>query len=465
MKKLILITLFFILSCSSHQSKKNPVDYVDPFIGTAYFAHMYPGAGLPFGMVQLSPDVYNVGWAYASGYLYDDNSIMGFSHTHFSGPGGATLGDILLMPTVNNKIQIDPGSRGNPDLGYRSRFDHTEESASPGYYSVQLKDYNIKVELTVTKRVGLHKYTFPQAENAHIIIDLGHSIGKLSQKKSNIKVINNQCIEGYKTSRLGVVYFVMEFSKPFTSFGTWNKIYPKPESGGGFINPYKTAETGRQIGVFLDYSMAEGEAVHVKVAISHVSIAGAAKNLEEELPDWDFDGVRRQAEKMWNKELQLVEVTGGSEKEKQIFYTALYHSLLSQQIFNDVDGRFFGMDGKVHTAQGYDFYPSFLAWDTYRSEQPLMLLLEPRRANDMMKSIAEKTKNFGWFPAQHTWNNFGQGMVGDHLIPMVADAYAKGIRNYDIDFLYEMMWKKATDLPPAPISQRAARRGLQYYKE
>ena len=463
MKSLMLSILIFILSCTAQQDKKKPVDYVDPFIGTAYYAHMYPGVGLPYGMVQLSPDVYNVGWSYGSGYLYDDSSIMGFSHTHFSGPGGTRLGDILLMPTVNNKIQIDPGPRENPDLGYRSHFEHSEESASPGYYTVRLKDYHINVELTLTKRVGFHRYTFPKAENAHIIIDLGHSLGRLPQKKSHIKILNNRRIEGYKASGMVIVYFVIELSKPFTSFGTWNKSYPKPESGGGFLNPYKTAETGRQIGVFLDYSTIEGESVLVKVSISHVSIAGAAKNLKSELPDWDFDGVRRQAEETWNNELKVVEVAGGSEKGKQIFYTALYHSFLPQQIFNDVDGRYFGMDGKVHTAQGYDFYPSFSAWDTYRSEQPLMLLLVPRRANDMMKSIAEKTKNYGWLPVQHAWNRFGQGMVGDHLIPMVADAYVKGIRNYNIDSLYEMMWKKATQMPPASISPTAARRGLKYY--
>ncbi|MCK5457173.1 MAG: GH92 family glycosyl hydrolase, partial [Melioribacteraceae bacterium] len=431
MKRILILFLIVVVACSSDKHKKL-TDYVDPFIGTDYFAHTFPGATLPFSMVQLSPDVHNEGWTYSSGYQYADKSIMGFSHTHFSGSGWIVLGDILIMPTINDEIQIDPGSRENPDEGYRSRFDHAEESASPGYYSVHLKDYNIKAELTVTKRVGFHKYTFPDADNAHILIDLGHSLDSLSLQKSHIKVINKTRIEGYKSSQLGTLYFVAEFSKPFRSFGTWNKSYAKPESGGGFINPYKTAESGREVGVFLDYSTSQNEEILVKVAISHVSIDGAKKNLEVELPGWNFRQVRREAMNTWEEELAKVEIEGGSEEQKQIFYTSLYHSLLAQQISNDVDGKFFGMDGEVHLAEGYDFYPSFFAWDTYRSEQPLMVLLEPHCANDMIKSIVTKTKNYGWLPAQHAWNNFGQGMVGDHLVPMVTDAYVKGIRDYDI---------------------------------
>lgn len=462
MKTFLVLLLITLTACSSDVDK-DLADYVDPFIGTGYFAHTFPGATLPFSMVQLSPDTFNEGWTYSSGYQYADESIMGFSHTRFSGSGWIVLGDILIMPTINDEIQINPGSRENPDEGYRSRFDHAEEFASPGYYSVHLKDYNIKAELTVTQRVGFHKYTFPDADNAHILIDLGHSLGQLSEKNSQIKIISKTQIEGYKTSLLGTLYFVAEFSKPFTSFGTWNESYAKPESDGGFINPYKTAESGKEVGVFLDYSTTLGEEVLVKVAVSHVSIDGAKKNLESELPGWDFNHVHKEARKIWNEELAKVEIEGGSEEHRQIFYTSLYHSLLVQQISNDVDGKYFGMDGKVHTAEGYDFYPSFFAWDTYRSEQPLMVLLEPQRTNDMIKSIITKTKNYGWLPAQHAWNNFGQGMVGDHLVPMVADAYAKGIRDYDISFIYDMMRKKATEMPPSSINPSFARPGLKHY--
>jgi predicted alpha-1,2-mannosidase len=462
---LIVSIMFFAISGCNNKSTKLPVDYVDPFIGTDYFAHTFPGATLPFAMVQLSPDEHDEGWTYSSGYQYADNSIMGFSHTHYSGTGWISSGNILIMPTVNDEIHTGPGPRDNPDQGYRSRFDHSEETASPGYYAVQLKDYKINAELTVTKRVGFHKYAFPDAENAHILIDLGHSLGGLSERKSHIKIINKTTIEGYKSSHLGVLYFVIKLSKPFTSFGTWNKGYKKPESDGGFINPYKTAESGKEVGVFLNYSTSQNEPIMVKVAISHVSINGARKNLEAELPGWDFNKVVKEANNVWNEELEKVEIESDNEERKQIFYTSFYHALLAQQISNDVDGRYFGMDGKVHTAEGYDFYPSFFAWDTFRSEQPLMVLLEPQRANDMVKSIVTKTKNYGWLPAQHAANRFGQGMVGDHLVSMVADAYLKGIQDYDIDFIYNMMRKKATELPPSPIRPSAGRRGLKYYAE
>jgi len=461
---LVLIVLVYLnLSACNQKESESPADYVNPFIGTAYFGHTFPGATLPFAMVQLSPDTDTEGWTYASGYRYADKSIMGFTHTHYSGVGWNKLGDILIMPTVNDEIQVDPGTRENPDAGYRSRFEHSDEKASPGYYAVKLKDYNIFAELTATKRVGLHKYTFPDAENAHILIDLGHSIGALSEKNSHISVVSNTRIEGYKSSSFGKLYFVALFSKPFSSFGTWNNSYKKPESGGGFINPYKTDETGKRVGVFLDYSTSKDEAIYVKVSISYVSIEGAEKNLEAELPHWDFLKVQKQAINNWNEVLSKIEIEGGSQKQKKIFYSSLYHSLLAQQISNDVDGRYYGMDNSIHKAEDHDFYPTFFAWDTYRSEHPLMTLIEPRRTNDMMKSIVAKTVNYGWLPAQHAGNVFGQGMVGDHLVPIVTDAYIKGIRDYDIESVYNLMRKKATELAAEPINSKYSRPGLQYF--
>ena len=467
MKNFLLFFSFALLSILGCNQKKTEklTNFVDPFIGTGYFGHTFPGATLPFAMVQLSPDTYTQGWTYAAGYNYADNSIMGFSHRHFSGVGMTALGDILLMPTVTDKIQVNPGSRENPDEGYRSRFDHVDETASPGYYSVKLKDYGVKVELTTTKRVGLHKYTFPKANNAHVLIDLGHSLGKLSEKKSHIEIVNNSLVQGYKVSPQGTVYFVAEFSKPFTSYGTWNKSYKKPESAGNVINPYKSAESGREVGVFLDYSTHKNEAILVKVAISTVSIEGAKMNLNAELAHWDFSKVRKDADKTWNTELNKIKIAGSSKKKKRIFYTALYHSLLSQQIANDVDGKFYGMNGKIHTAEDYDFYPSFSAWDTYRSEHPLMTIIEPGRSNDMIKSIVTKTKNHGWLPAQHFSNLFRASMVGDHLVPIVVDAYMKGIRDYDIEYIYEMMKKKATEEAPANLDPENSRPGLKNFIE
>lgn len=459
--QIILITALSLSACNE---QNEPVDYVDPFIGTDFFAHMFPGPGLPFGMVHLSPDTYNKGWTYASGYQHADNSIMGFSHTHYSGVGMVAKGDILVMPTVGQKLRITPGSRENPDEGYRSRFDHSEEIASPGYYSVHLKDYDIKAELTVTQRAGMHRYTFPKSENAHILLDLGHIIGNAPSEKSHLEFVNNNSIEGYKVSQEATVYFVAEFSKPFAAYGTWDGNYKTPESSASLF-PYKSAESGNNIGAFVNYHTTKDEIILLKIGLSYVNVEGARKNLQAEIPAWDFNRVRKEAEDTWNKELKKIEVNSKQEEKKQIFYTALYHSLMAQVISSDVDGKFFGMDGKVHVAEDYSFFPSFLCWDTYRSEHPLMTLVEPEHVNDMIKSIVTKTRNYGWLPAQHHRNVFGQGMVGDHLVPIIVDAYMKGFRDWDIEFIYEAMRKKAMEPPPPPLSPSAARSGLKYFKE
>lgn len=457
---LLLLSVLVTLS----QTKK-PVDYVDPFIGTDFFGHTFPGSSLPYSMIHLSPDVNTKGWTSCAGYYYSENSIMGFSHTHWSGVGMVDGGEILLMPTVGNKIQIQPGTLENPDLGYRSRFDHENETASPGYYSVLLTDYNVWAEITTTKRVGFHRYTFPESLNSRIILDLGHQIGDAAKKgSSEITIRSNTLIEGKKTSSLGNVYFVADFSKPFQYYGTFDATYFTPESGGS-IFPYKNAEKGIDIGTFVTYQTSEDEQILVKVGISFVSIEGARKNLNEEIPHWDFDKVKTDATEIWNKELSKIIIEETAEDKKQIFYTSMYHSLLATYISQDVDGNYFGMDGKIHRAKNYDFYSSFSCWDTYRSQQPLLTLITPNHVNDMIKSITAKTENFGWLPAQHFQNNFRESMVGDHLIPIITDAYIKGFRDYDINLLYEAMRKKALENPMSPIPKNAGRSGLNYYKE
>lgn len=458
---IILLGLSFP-SCQENPDKKDDLThFVDPFTGTDFFGHLYPGPALPFGMVHLSPDTYNKGWTYAAGYQYADNSIMGFSHTHFSGTGMVAGGDLLIMPTTGQRIQVTPGSRENPDEGCRSRFDHGDEKASPGYYSVFLKDYGIRAELTATKRAGMHRYTFPATNDAHILIDLGHILGNRPGGKSHLEFRNRQTIEGFKISQNAVVYFVIKFSRPFKTYGTWDAGYRTPESGASLF-PWKSAESGENIGAFVNYTTTQGEEIIVKVGLSYVSVEGARKNLDSEIPGWDFDRIRQNARHEWNDELKKIKVSGDNVK-KQILYTALYHSLLAQYISNDVDGKYMGMDGKVHTAEGYDFFPSFSCWDTYRSEHPLITLIEPEHVNDMIRSITDKTKHYGWLPAQHFRNTFGQGMAGDHLFPIIVDAYMKGFRDYDVDFLFDAMWKKATQLPPPPLPASNGRSGLKYY--
>ncbi|MBX2843240.1 MAG: GH92 family glycosyl hydrolase [Flammeovirgaceae bacterium] len=466
--KILFSIVFFIPLFSFQQPElantdKKSVDYVDPFIGTDFFGHTFPGATSPFGMVQLSPDNDTEGWTYSSGYSYQDNTIMGFSHTHLSGTGYTGCGDVLFMPTIGNKIDVVPGPKDNPSMGYRSTFSHEKETSKPGYYSVILDDYNIKVELTTTKRVGFHRYTFPKSGKAPIIIDLGHTIGGTAEDDiSKITIENDSIITGMKSSRGVKVYFAAHFSKPFRYSGTFDAGYYTPESGASLF-PYKNEEIGRKIGGFFIYETNANEEILVKVGISFVSVEGAKRNLESEINHWDFDQVKQNAYDEWNKELSKLQVIDKSEDKKSIFYTAVYHSLLAQQTSQDIDGKYFGMDSKVHTLESGDFYPSFSCWDTYRTEHPLMTIIARNHVNDMIRSIVAKAKAYGWMPAQHFRNEFGQGMVGDHLIPIVVDAYLKGYRDYDTEFIYQAMKIKALGLPPAPFPASAGRSGISDY--
>ena len=470
LSQLLICLSFFSLTTYSCTEKNNqqaekgaPSQYVNPFMGTQFFGHTYPGASLPFAMIHVSPDCNTTGWTYAAGYTYSDSYIIGFSHTHFSGTGMTAGGDILFQPTVTDKIQVVPGSDANPDNGYRSKFNHENEKASPGYYSVVLKDYNINVELTASKRVAFHRYTFPESKNANIIIDIGHQIGgSVGNGPSEISILNNSQIEGHKSTSSGEVYFCASFSKPFKYYGTFDASSRRPESNGS-IFPYKNGETGDKIGAFVTYQTAENEQIMVKVAISYISTEGARKNLETEINDWDFERVRNEARTTWDNELSRIKIEGASAEQKEIFYTSIYHSLLAQYISQDVDGKYFGMDGKVHEAAGYDFYGSFSCWDTYRSQHPLLTIIAPEHVNDFIKSIGAKIKDFGWLPAQHFMNVYRESMVGDHLIPIIVDAYIKGYRDFDAEFIYEAMKKKALEMPQPPLPISSGRSGLEYY--
>ena len=469
--RLFVLTFIFVFhslcgfsTAPLRADQKQPADYVNPFLGTDFFGHTFPGASLPYAMVHLSPDIDTKGWTYCAGYVYSGTSIMGFSHTHWSGVGMTNGGDVLLMPVTGKKLQIVPGPQNNPDEGYRSRFSHEDETASPGYYSVLLKDYNIKAELTATQRAGFHRYTFPKTDNAKIILDLGHQIGNMSSEEdSHLKIVDNYRIEGEKSAGLGKVYFVAEFSKPFRYYGTFDASYVTPESGGS-IFPYKNEEKGDKIGAFVTFETEESEQVLVKVGISYTSVEGARKNLQTEIQDWDFDKVKNNARQIWNDELSKIAIDGATTDQKEIFYTSLYHSFLAQYISQDADGKYFGSDGKIHIAKGYNFYGSFSCWDTYRSQHPLLTLTAPEHVNSFIKSIVAKVENYKWLPAQHFLNVFGEAMVGDHLIPVIVDAYMKGFRDYDINTLYNAMRKKALENPQPPVPKNAGRSGLDFYK-
>jgi predicted alpha-1,2-mannosidase len=468
LKSTLLTAIFLVFAFTSVNAKskaKKPVDYVNPFLGSDFFGHTFPGASLPNALVHLSPDVYTEGWTYCAGYIYQANSLMGFSHTHWNGVGMVNGGEILLMPTVNNKIQVVPGSRENPDEGYRSRFDHKDENASPGYYSVVLKDYDVKAELTSTKRAGFHRYTFPESDRSRIILDVGHQIGDMKGTQlSRLDIVSNTRIEGSKSAGLGMVHFVAEFSKPFAYYGTFDAGYGTPESGAG-VFAYKNGEKGDKIGAFVGYTTKQNEQVLVKVGISYVSIEGARKNLETEIPHWNFDKTRNDARNIWNEKLSRIKIEGTTDDKKEIFYSALYRTFLAQYITQDVDGKYWGSDNKVHETDGYDFYGSFSCWDTYRTQHPLITYTSPENVNDMIKSIEDKVRNYGWLPAQHFLNVYGEAMVGDHLIPIIVDAYMKGYRDYDVELLYEAMRIKALEMPKPPVPHHAGRSGLEYYKQ
>jgi len=444
----ILSSSYIFNSCSTtslqDKTDKTPYDYVDPMIGTSGHGHTFPGATRPFGMVQLSPDTYNKGWDWCSGYHYSDSSIMGFSHTHLSGTGRGDLLDILVMPTTG-KLQIEPGSRENPDEGYRSRFSHSDEQASPGYYSVVLKDYSIQAELTSTVHAGFHRYTFPETKDAHIIIDLFHGYESDSVTETSITIVNDSLITGSRKSRgwgLGEekywavqeVYFAAKFSKPFSSSGIVKE---------GELQQETTSVTGRNLKAFVNYSTQAGEKVLVKIGISGVDPDGAMNNLNKEITDWDFDRIRNEAKQEWEVKLGKISVDDAAEDVKTIFYTALYHSMIAPYQSSDVDGRYTGFDKKVHTTNGSTNYTVFSLWDTFRAEHPLFTLIQQDRVPAMVQSFLNQYNEYGLLPVWPLWGSETNCMIGYHSVPVIVDAYLKGIGGFDAEKAFEAMKKSA----------------------
>lgn len=419
-----LLIIIPLLNITLIAENSDLTKYVDPLIGTSAHGHTYPGASVPFGGVQLSPDTRHTGWDGCSAYHYSDTIVYGFSHTHLSGTGCSDYGDILFMPT-EGAIKLDNGYPNRVDRGYASRFSHKRESAEAGYYSVLLSDYNIKAELTATKRCGFHKYTFPKSEKSNIIIDLKHRDRVID---SYIEIIGKNRVEGYRRSKAWAqdqhVYFAAEFSKNFAS----SEVANDDEI---MIN--RKSAKGTNIKAYVRFETEEGEEIFVKVGISAVSIEGARKNLVKEISDWDFDGAKKAAKDEWNKELSKILVSGGSEPQKTVFYTALYHSLLNPNLFMDVDGNYRGMDLKVHNSQKHTNYTVFSLWDTYRATHPLFTIIERERTNDFIRTFLKQYESGGHLPIWELAANYTGCMIGYHAIPVIADAYAKGIRDYDTE--------------------------------
>lgn len=409
------------LACTPAPQEKVEEDligYTNPMIGTDFTGNTYPGAQVPFGMVQLSPDNGLPGWDRISGYYYPDSTIAGFSHTHLSGTGAGDLYDISFMPVTN------PYKTGAEPLGIYSSFSHNDESASAGYYRVLLKDYNINVELTATERCGIQRYTFPEAESS-IFLNLKKAMNWDFTADSHIEVVDSCTIRGYRHSwgwsPKQYIYFQTRFSRPFDAFQLDTTAITTKDKGR-----IGTAAIAR-----FDFKTKQNEEILVTTALSGTSMEAAARNLEAEAPKDDFDFYMKQAQENWTKELVKIEVTSDDADKKTIFYTAMYHAMLAPTIYSDVDGSYFGPDGQVHQAEGWTNYSTFSLWDTYRASHPLFTYLQPERVSDMIQCFLHFYEQNGALPL---WNLYGwetDMMIGYHAVPVIVDAYLKGIGDFD----------------------------------
>ena len=418
-----LLVALGMSACVSNQPTQTSIDYtqsVNPFIGTDFTGNTYPGAQAPFGMVQLSPDNGLPGWDRISGYFYPDSTIAGFSHTHLSGTGAGDLYDLIFMPVT---LPYKENPQGG--LGIYSLFSHNDEEASAGYYRVKLQDYNINVELTATPRCGVQRYTFPKAESM-VILNLKKAMNWDFTMDSKIEVVDSCNIRGYRFSegwaRGQKVYFATRCSRPFKKME---------------ITDADIKLRGEQVGTSniarFYFDTEEGDQVVVTTAISGVSMEGAQNNLRTEAPHNDFDKYLAEAKDAWNKQLSTIEVVGGNADDRVNFYTALYHSMIAPTIYSDVDGKYYGPDKQVHQANGWTNYSTFSLWDTFRAAHPLFTYTEPARVNDMVKSFIAFFEQNGRLPVWNFWGSETDMMIGYHSVPVIVDAYLKGIGDFDAE--------------------------------
>jgi predicted alpha-1,2-mannosidase len=408
--------------------------YVNPFIGTDGPGNTYPGATVPFGMVQLSPDIGIPGWDRIAGYYYQDSIISGFSHMHLTGTGAGDLYDILVMPT-NSKF-----SKRIKENSFKpfSSFSHEKETASPGYYSVDLLDYGIKAELTATERTGIHKYTFPKDEKTEIHIDLGYALNWDRPTETYFNVVDNTTIEGYRKSTGWAkdqrVYFVIKVSKPFKSYQLF-------KNDSLTTSPVTAINTK----IILEYATSEGEQIVLKTGISTGNIEGAHKSLEIEAPDFNFEAIKEQAETKWETELKKIEISTTDKTKKHIFYTMLYQSMLAPTLLSDHNGNYKGANDSIAKAEGFNRYDTFSLWDTYRAAHPLYTILHPERTSDMINSLLAHYKETGLLPVWSMQGNETNMMIGYHAVPVIVDAYFKGIKDFDTELAYKACVASATD--------------------
>jgi predicted alpha-1,2-mannosidase len=457
LKKLTLaiIAVVFVSCNNDTTSKETPTkdfaQYVNPMIGTSKMGHVYPGTTAPFGMVQLSPQTnfevmfkdgrYNSKtYEYCAGYQYRDTTIVGFAHTNLSGTGHSDLGDLLVMPTTG-KLVLDPIETKDGKKGFYSKFSHDNETAKAGYYKVDLEDYKIKAELTATERVGFHQYTFPKSSDAHILLDLVYNVYHHDNKNvwTFLRVENDSTVTGYRQTkgwaRTKKVFFAIKFSKAFKSYG--HQKYDKQTYNGfyGRFNEKKNFPemAGKDIRAYFNFDTEEGEKIKMKFALSPVSSAGAMKNLEAEVSHWDFDKTKEETQQKWNKELSKIDVETIEESQKETFYTALYHTMLSPIIYEDVDGKYRGLDQNIHESKGFTNYTIFSLWDTYRALHPLFNVIQQERNNDMIKSMLahQEESVHNMLPIWSHYANENWCMIGYHATSVIADAIVKNVGDFD----------------------------------
>ncbi|PTX59750.1 putative alpha-1,2-mannosidase [Kordia periserrulae] len=423
----LFIVILLLFSCKNDEkipiAQKDTalINYINPFIGTGGHGHTYPGATMPFGMMQLSPDTRLDGWDGCSGYHYSDEYIYGFSHTHLSGTGVSDYGDILLMPT--NEVNFNNGSNG--EKGYRAHFSHDNEIAEAGYYKVHLDSTNIDVELTVSERSGMHKYTFPSAENQVVMLDLEHRDKLLS---GEINVISATEISGHRHSEAWAtnqkLFYHIKFSHPLKN-NTLTQNEAQTIAGLEIDNP-------------------NNEPVYIKIGISAVDVEGAKKNLEQEIGQKSFEEVKKIAQDAWEQQLEKIVIESDDADYKTNFYTALYHTMIAPNLYQDVDGRYRDMDLEIHESKEHTHYTVFSLWDTYRAAHPLYTIIEQERTNDFIKTFIKKYESGGIMPIWDLSANYTGCMIGYHAVPVIADAYLKGIREYDVEKAFEAMKHSAT---------------------
>ncbi len=418
------------------QSKERLTKYVDPYIGTGFHGHVFMGANVPYGAVQLGPSNISEGWDWCSGYHISDSTIVGFQHLHLSGTGIGDLGDISVMPTTG-PLKLTKGTIKDMESGYVSKFSHKDETARAGFYAVKLKTYDIGVRLTATKRVGFHEYTFPKADQAHIIFDLPEGLCWDKPVKTYIHQVNDSTIAGYRFSEGWAedqrVYFTAIFSKPIKNFAVYDSTALKQG---------KELQAVKVKGV-INFATTAGEKVMIKVGISPVSEANALANIKAELPGWNFNATVAAADKAWDDQLQKVAIKTSDEAKKRTFYTAFYHTMIAPSIFNDVNGDYWGTDKQVHKNAPFTNLTTFSLWDTYRAAHPLFTVLQPERVPDMINTMLAIYQQQGSLPMWHLMANDNHCMVGYSAVPVVADAILKGFKGFDVNLAYEAMKRTA----------------------